>query len=243
VLKERFLLLLPAVWFLLFPLSCDWKGGAEITDNAHVLADMVFAGEDSNGNWTTLAFKENNSGVYFVAGGNEAEYNFDFSYSYDKNANIGNITKNNSAGNAAFFTSGDFTLKENGSRLVFSGTGPRLLQVRDSNGTDLAVLFDVKPLPPSGSLDGTVWAATGFRTKDWTSLSVASPSPSAPHTGTISVFHSFDASNFNRPYADYNPQTGEGTLAYLGAFKIKDDVFTFLNFYGHGAAVSFKRMR
>jgi hypothetical protein len=86
-----------------------------------------------------------------------------------------------------------------------------------------------------------VCAATSFRTKDWTTLSIRSPS--TVNEGTITVSHSFDASCFDRAYADYDPATGRGNLAYIGPFEISGDTFTFLNFYGHGGAVPFKRMR
>jgi hypothetical protein len=245
-LKNRLLLLPCAVFFLLLPLSCDWKAGVEILDGPDVRANMAFAGEDSDGNWATLIFREDNSVIGFLEDGNgssgEGGYGFDFSYSYDRDANSGSIVKKDDAGQAlSLFPGGDFKLEANGSRLVFTGAGLRLLQVRDSDA-DLEVPFNnITALPSSGSLDGTVWAATGLRTKDWTTLSIVSPG--APNAGTIAVSHSFDASRFYRAYADYDPETGEGTLAYIGKFKIEGDAFTFLNFYGHGGEAPFKRMR
>lgn len=250
MLKNRLLLLLCISAFLLFPLSCGWEGGVEVIDNPDIRADMVFAGEDQDGNWATLAFRfredENERDVVcFAEDGNgangEGGYGFSYSYSYDKDANNGSIVKKDETSGTAHFTPGAFKLEANGSRLVFTDTGLSLLLVRNSEAKDLSVPFDVEPLPSSGSLDGTVWAATGFRTRDWTTLCIASPS--GPNAGTISISHSFDASRFYRSYADYDPATGEGTLAYIGAFKIEGETFTFRNFYGHGGEVSFKRMR
>jgi hypothetical protein len=230
--------------FLLLPLSCNWKSGVEIIGGGvDTLAGMVFAGEDSNGNWMTLAFREENSAACFVADGAEG-HNFEFSYSYDKSAGSGSIIKNENTSAIALFVPGAFELTENSGNLVFGDTGPKLLQVRDAEGatvTDLPVPFEVKPLPENGSLDGTVWAATGFRTKDWTTLSIVSPSE--PGAGTINISHSFDASSFNRVYTNYDPETQKGTLAYIGEFKIEGDTFVFLNFYGHGGEVFLKRMR
>jgi hypothetical protein len=243
-LKNRLLLLLCVVSFLLLPLSCGMEGGKEIIDDPDIQANMVFAGEESGGNWVTLAFREENSVVCFVEGGGGANgqggYGFDFSYSYDRDANSGSIAKKDTTGDTAVLPGNNFKLEAN--RLVFTDTALTLLLVRDSEAKDLAVPFNnIAALPPSGSLDGTVWAATGFRTKDWTTLSIVSPAE--PNAGVIGVSHSFDASRFYRSYADYDPATGEGTLNYIGKFKVEGDTFKFLDFYGHGGEVPFKRMR
>jgi hypothetical protein len=245
MLKKRLLLLPGAVALLFLPLSCDWEGGVKIIDNPDLRGDMVYAGEDSGGNWVTLAFRDlEGSGpdvVYFVedgAGSVDGGY-FYFSYSYDKESNRGSFAKKDGTNDTAPVPSGSFRLEAEGSRLVFDDSGLALRLVR--NQEDLAVPFAPDPLPSSGSLDGTVWAAQGFRYRDWTTLSIVSAG--APNAGTISVSHSFDATRFYRGYADYDPATGEGTLSSIGQFKIEGDTFTFLDFYGHGGRTPFKRMR
>ncbi|MDR1902152.1 MAG: hypothetical protein LBQ88_07735 [Treponema sp.] len=248
MIKKQFLLLLTLISFLFLPLSCDWAdGGVEIIDETSgedLLVDMVFAGEDSAHNWITVAFRPESSAACFFAHETTGDIyaHANYTYNYDKSTGGSIIGTADTEAGGSDFTPGTFTLQENNSKLVFDDTGLTLFRVRDSNAVDLPVPFTVSPLPVSGSLDGTVWAATGFRTKDWTTLSIIS-SDGTPHAGTITVSHSFDTSSLNRAYTDYDPATGVGTLEYIGAFKIESDTFTFLNFYGHGGAVPFKRMR
>jgi hypothetical protein len=244
------LLLFCVISLLFLSVSCDWaEGGVEIIDNTpgeDLLVNMVFAGEDSAGNWITVAFREEKSAACFFAYETTGYdyYKANYNYSYDKNTGSGSITDTvgpqGAESNGSQFTYGAFTIVDSGAKLVFVN-GTTLLCVRDAAGMDLPVPFSATNLPSSGSLDGTVWAATGFRTKDWTTLSIVSSG--APDAGTITVSHSFDASSFNRDYSNYDPTTGRGNLAYIGPFEISGDTFTFTNFYGHGGAVPFKRMR
>ena len=112
--------------------------------------------------------------------------------------------------------------------------------MRGADAVDDEVPFVFEPLKPGESLDGTVWAATAYRTNDWTTLAVTSTG--AANEGTIDVSHSFDCTSFPRFYENYGYNV-QSTLSYIGDFKINGDNFTFIDFYGHGGRITLKRMR
>jgi hypothetical protein len=195
----------------------------------------VFAGEDGDGKWVTIAFIDGEKVYYFPD--NAAHYNWPYTYDGLGNGAIANPD----AGEGA--SPGAFTLSADGMAMTFNayrGQGRRSFKrTRGPDGEDEEVPFTLGALP--GDLDGTVWAATGYRTKDWTTLTITATAESAD-AGEIQVSHSFDCTSFPRKYTGYayNTQT---TLAYIGPFIINGDNFTFLNFYGHGARITLKRMR
>jgi hypothetical protein len=203
------------------------------------LTNTVFAGEDGKGNWATFAFIDEAKVYYFPD--NALHYNW--TYTYNKDGRTGEIkaapAPDNSPGEAA---PGAFTLSADGKTIAFSsylGTqGERYFKrVRNAEGEDEEVPFTLNPLPPN--LDGTVWAATGYRTRDWTTLTITAANATE---GSIQVSHSADCTSFARTYTGYAYNT-ETTLAYIGPFIITGNDFTFLNFYGHGAKITLKRMR
>ena len=202
------------------------------TDGAS-LANTVFAGEDAEAKWVTIAFIDGEKAYYFPD--NAAHYNW--RYTYDGLGN-GSIIK---LGEGDAPSPGAFTLSADGMAMTFSAyleQGERSFKrTRGPDGEDDEVPFTYGAL--TGDLDGTVWAATAYRTKDWTTLTITAESADA---GEIQVSHSFDCTSFPRKYTGYayNTQT---TLAYIGPFIINGDNFTFLNFYGHGAQITLKRMR
>ncbi|MDR1909445.1 MAG: hypothetical protein LBQ35_05985 [Spirochaetaceae bacterium] len=253
-MKKRFLYLTIFIFSLLLPLSCEWAGGGvEITGGENTecpLVNTVFAGEDSGGVWITVAFRDNTGAACFFAAkdgrelpGQPYDGSYDWTYSYDAKTKAGIIT--NTTGGREGFAPGSFQLTNTEKTLTFSNFGGAgelsLLRVRDADAVDEAVPFsDLDEL--QANLDGTVWAATGFRTKDWTTLSIAADSDNA---GTLIVSHSFDVTSFLREYSDYSYSegSGSGNLSYIGPFTVSGNTFTFTNFYGHGVAVPFKSMR
>jgi hypothetical protein len=112
--------------------------------------------------------------------------------------------------------------------------------VRDTDAVDEEkVPFTYTALNAASDIDGTVWAGTALRTKDWTTLTITAANAAS---GTIQVSHSFDCTSNPRAYSNYAYNT-ETNLAYIGPFKISGDTFTLLNFYGHGGEIILKRMR
>jgi hypothetical protein len=227
---------------LLLP-ACDNSPGSTEASYPPDLVDTVYAGEDAGGNWATFAFINEDTVYYFPD--NASCYDGTYTYS----GGSGQITdvgpQNSTAKNDPVETApGTFTLNGEGKTITFTaylGTqGERSFKrVRGSNAVDEKVPFTYRPLAEGESLDGTVWAATAYRTKDWTTLTVTA---SRTASGTIQVSHSFDCTSFPRVYANYEYDT-ETTLAYIGPFRIKGDNFTFLDFYGHGGVITLKRMR
>jgi hypothetical protein len=227
--------------FMLFTLfaACP-EAGINVTDNGDLpdsLADTVYAGEDASGNWATFAFIDE-SKVYFFPD-NTAHHDLAYTCAPD---GTGEIT------GEAGTVPGAFRLSADGKTITFTNylgsQGQRdFKRLRQAGGIDDAIPFTYTPLKPGDSLDKTVWAATGFRTQDWTTLTVSSTGGTL---GTIQVSHSFDCTSFPRTYTGYAYNT-ETTLSYIGPFIVKGgaggDVFTFQNFYGHGGKIPLKRMR
>jgi hypothetical protein len=210
------------------------------------LTNTVYAGEDAAGAWATFAFivNDDDEEILYYFPDNVGCYEGAYSYA-EGSGQITEIAFQMSRAEHDPLTSvpGAFTISEDGKTMAFAAyltQGPRSFKrVRDGDAVDDEVPFSYAPLAAGDSLDGTVWAATAFRTKDWTTLTVTATDPAA---GTIQVSHSFDCTSYPRAYTDY-AYDQPSTLAYIGPFRLKGDNFTFLNFYGHGGEITLKRMR
>ncbi|MDR0552270.1 MAG: hypothetical protein LBG72_09725 [Spirochaetaceae bacterium] len=250
-----------ALWTaLLCALLCASCGDGAFTDGTEEisLAWSVYAGEDAEGNWATFAFVESV---------NDEEQSEDTVYFFPDNALCysGTYTCKQTAGTGAFGGAlsgniaaitpagrnppaqgappGAFTLSADEKTITFTNyRGQQVVRsfkrVRRKNAVDELAPFTYGALPEN--LDGTVWAATAFRTKDWTTLTIKAGA--AAGGGTIQVSHSFDCTSFPRAYSGYAYNT-EIELDYIGPFIIKDDIFTFQDFYGHGGKIPLFRMR
>jgi hypothetical protein len=227
------------------PPSGETDGGGE-----NSLAYSVYAGADAAGSWATFAFTKDGDGkdVVYYFSDNAACYEGD--YVYNKDDGSGDIpaveAKNLAATAQEGNAPGAFTLGADEKTITFgayAGGGEQAFPRRRGRGGDRSA----DDPPPAGlatlqsgaSLDGTVWAATAYRTRDWTTLAVTAPGAAA---GTITVSHSFDCTSFPRAYGNY-AYNAESMLAYIGPFKVSGNSFTFLDFYGHKAEITLKRMR
>jgi hypothetical protein len=226
---------------LLLP-ACDGvpdSGAASYPPN---LINTVYAGEDTDGAWATFAFIDEDTVYYFPD--NAGCYDGAYAYA-DGSGQITEITPRNqtATNNPVESAPGAFAISGDGKTIAFAAyldQGKRSFKrVRDADAVDDEVPFTYTPLAEGDSLDRTVWAATAYRTKDWTTLTVTA---SQTASGTIQVSHSFDCTSFPRNYAHYEYDL-ETTLAYIGPFRIKGNNFTFLDFYGHGGVITLKRMR
>jgi hypothetical protein len=199
------------------------------------LVNVVYAGPDAAGDWASFAFYDRETVYCFPD--NVKHYAWNYVYGEDR---TGEITKKENDPDDA---PGTFTISDDDLTITFGnylGQGERSFKrVRDSGGLDDGVPFTFTPLGPGDSLDGTVWAATAYRTNDWTTLTVTASSPTE---GAIDVSHSFDCTSNPRAYSGYKYNT-ETSLDYAGLFTINGDNFTFHDFYGHGGRVTLKRMR
>jgi hypothetical protein len=249
------LLLLAAA---LFVLGCSETADKEKTNES--LAYSVYAGTDAAGSWATFAFTkdEDNKDVVYYFPDNAACYFGGYEYFADGSGSIMRVegaARSGAEPGAPGPAPGPFTISADGKTITFgayTGTGtmaaasfPR----RRGKGGDRSA----DDPPPAGlaaaaagqSLDGTVWAATAYRTRDWTTL-VITGAGGNPAAGTITVSHSFDCTSFPRIYTDY-AYDQNSTLAYIGPFTVSGnpsgDVFTFLNFYGHGGTITLNRMK
>jgi uncharacterized protein YceK len=215
---------------------------AKTNGNPESLANAVYAGPDSEGSWTTIAFHDEDTAHYFP--GNV--FCATGAYTYDPVTAAGDIPRVSYAkppedpGSAP----GAFSIGDKGRTITFMDYAGRgewaFRRVRGTDLVDDEVPFTFEPLKDGDSLDGTVWAATALRRNDWTTLTVTSKG--AINEGAIDVSHSFDCTSFSRAYSNYM-YNASSSLEYIGYFKIKDDSFTFLNFYGHGGEITLKRMR
>jgi hypothetical protein len=235
---------------LLLPACDNSPDSTEVPDLVDAppdLVDTVYAGEDDNGKWATFAFIDEDTVYYFPD--NARCYDGTYAYSGGSGGitHIKDVTPpaSTSKGDPVEGVPGAFTISPDGQTITFAdylAQGKRSFKrVRDADAVDEAVPFTYTPLASGDSLDGTVWAATAYRTKDWTTLTVTDLDSNAA-TGTIQVSHSFDCTSYPRIYSNYAYDT-ESTLAYIGPFKITGDRFTFLDFYGHGGVITLKRMR
>ena len=221
------------------------------------LGYSVYAGEDAAGSWSTFAFTKDEDGkdaVYYFPNNADCYYG-GYDYSGGSGA-IGEVT-------SAIMTSagagpappeipapGAFTISAGDGTITFTayaGGGAQVFRrVRDVGGNrvdDDPPPSDLKPLAAGDSLDGTVWAATAYRTRDWTTLSVTAGTVSV---GTVNVSHSFDCTSYPRQYGNY-VYGAKSDLDYIGPFTVSGtltgDKWTFLNFYGHGGTITLNRMR
>ncbi|MDR2375390.1 MAG: hypothetical protein LBD96_03015 [Treponema sp.] len=228
---------------LLLP-ACDDSPDSTGASYPPDLVDTVYAGEDDEGAWVTFAFIDEGTVYYFPD--NAGCYDGTYDYA-DGSGRITAVTPRNQTAkdNPVETGPGAFTISADGKTITFAGylvQGERSFKrVRDADAVDEDVPFTYTPLTAGKSLNGTVWAATAYRTKDWTTLTITDLDSNAA-TGTIQVSHSFDCTSFPRIYSNYAYDT-ESTLAYIGPFKIKGNSFTFLDFYGHGGVITLKRMR
>jgi hypothetical protein len=225
---RKFYFVMLCAFIAIFLVSCDDSADDDslpVTPAPVTLAYSVYAGEDADGKWATFAFMDEDTVYYFPD--NAAHY--DWTYSYNETGKSGFITKQGSSGAAP----GEFTLSDDEKFIIFGDycetQGQRQFsRVRDKDVVDDPVPFSVGALP--ADIDGTVWAATAYRTRDWTTLTVTATDGVS---GTIDVAHSFDCTSYPRAYSAYAYDT-QTTLYYVGPFKIDENGFTFLNFYGHG---------
>lgn len=226
--------------------ACDVSSGTE----APSMGYSVYAGPLlPGGEWETFAFTVKDSDMVYYFPNNKSRnpsatpYNQSacaWPYVLDAGALSGSI-----AGDADF-APGPFTISADKTSLTFSdymgkGSALSLTLTRDAGGTDIENPFSTSPLSPGDSLNHTVWAATAYRTKDWTTLTVTA-TDNLLGKGTIDVSHSFDCTSNPREYSGYKYNTTT-TLEYIGDFEISGDSFTFLDFYGHGGEITLKRMR
>jgi hypothetical protein len=219
------------------------------------LAYSVYAGPDAAGSWSTFAFTKDGDGedVLYYFPDNVACY--DAGYVYYGEDGSGSVAEpravNQSAKNRPPAAApGAFTISADEKTITFTsyaGGGRQTFVRRRGRGGDRSdddpPPSDLTPLAAGQSLDGTVWAATAYRTRDWTTLSVTAGTVS---TGTVDVSHSFDCTSFPRNYANYVYGT-ESTLNYIGPFVVSGtlagDTWAFLDFYGHGGTITFNRLR
>jgi hypothetical protein len=219
------------------------------------LAYSVYAGEAAGGSWATFAFTKDDEGkdVVYYFPDNAASYFGEYRYnSGDKSGEIPEITAapRNQADGPPCPAPGAFTISPDEKTITFgayTGGGPQTFPRRRGRGGDRSAddppPSNLTPLTSGESLNGTVWAATAYRTRDWTTLAVTAQSAAA---GTITVSHSFDCTSFPRDYSNY-AYNAESTLSYIGPFTVSTkaggDKFTFLDFYGHGGTITLNRMR
>jgi hypothetical protein len=227
------------------------QGGGESTHN---LAHAVYAGPDAGGAWATFAFvkdDEEKDTVYFFPDNVRCCYG---AYAYNGETKAGEISSvttkpsvDPGVSHEAATAPGPFTLSADEKTITFGsyqGGAARSFPRRRGRGGDRSDDDPPPELPPleaGSSLDGTVWAATAYRTRDWTTLTISAATES-PQAGTIRVSHSFDCTSFPRNYADYVYNAGSN-LDYIGPFKIEGNTFTFLDFYGHKAVITLRRLR
>jgi hypothetical protein len=204
------------------------------------LTDAVYADEDVDGKWATFAFIDEDTVYYFPD--NAVCYNGTYAYTGSSAGLIAPVKTQTGETGAA---PGAFTISMDKKTIIFTnylGTqGERSFKrVRDTDAVDEEEIpFTYTALDAASNLDGTVWAGTALRTKDWTTLTITAVDAAS---GTIQVSHSFDCTSNPRAYSDYAYNT-ETDLVYIGPFRIEGSNFTFLNFYGHGGEITLKRMR
>jgi hypothetical protein len=226
------------------------SGDGGVTEEEKSLAYSVYAGEDAAGAWATFAFAQDEDGkdVVYYFSDNAACYSGAYTYNAaSKTGEIAAITaRNQAATDQERSAPGPFTLSGDETTITFSAypgggerTFPRRRGREGDRSADDPPPPDLTPLTAGDSLDGTVWAATAYRTRDWTTLAVTASTAAA---GTITVSHSFDCTSFPRAYGDY-AYNANSTLAYIGPFRVNGTTFTFLNFYGHNAEITLKRLR
>jgi hypothetical protein len=227
---------------LLLP-ACDGSPDSRAAAYPPHLVNTVYAGEDSEGAWATFAFMDEDTVYYFPD--NAGCYDGTYAYA-DGSGRITDLSPSQQMklkSDPLEIVPGAFAISADGKTITFAAylsRGERSFQrVRDADDVDEEVPFTYTPLGEGDSLDGTVWAATAYRTKDWTTLTVTA---SRTASGTIQVSHSFDCTSYPRNYAKYEYDT-ETDLDYIGPFRINGDNFTFLDFYGHGGVITLKRMR
>jgi hypothetical protein len=237
-------------------LGCsDATSGTDTENGSESLAWSVYAGEDAAGSWATFAFTkdEDNMDVVYYFPDNAACYYGSYEYQANGSGSIMSVkgaARSSSETGAPGPVPGLFVISADGKTITFSdyaGEGSRSFPRRRGKGGER----EADDPPPAGlnavaaSLDGTVWAATAYRTRDWTTL-VVTGMEGNPAAGTITVSHSFDCTSFPRNYKNYAYDTAS-FLDYIGTFSVTAksgmDEFTFLNFYGHGGTISLKRMR
>jgi hypothetical protein len=190
-------------------LGCSDTPSAGAGAGEKSLAYSVYAGVDAAGSWSTFAFTKNGDGkdVLYYFPDNAACY--EGSYVYDDAAKSGNVPGVTAMNQTAkdrppLAAPGVFTVSADEKTITFtaySGGAERSFPRRrgrgGNRGDDDPPPSGLAPLNASSNLDGTVWAATAYRTRDWTTLSITSSSVAA---GTIAVSHSFDCTSFPRNY-------------------------------------------
>jgi hypothetical protein len=201
------------------------------------LENAVYAGEDAAGDWVTFAFT--GEGALYCFSGAAA-----YGGSYEYGAGAGRVLALRAGNGETGPSPGAFTMDAGEKVMTFANyagiQGERSFKrLRDTGAVDEEAPFSYAPLEAGSSIGGTVWAGTALRTKDWTTLTVTALDG---ESGIIQVSHSFDGTSNSRPYSGY-AYGRETDLAYAGPFKIQGDIFRFLNFYGHGGALTLKRMR
>jgi hypothetical protein len=211
--------------------GCDGGGPGPDGGGGHnSLAYSVYAGEDAAGSWSTFAFTKNedNKDTLYYFPDNAACYEAE--YLYDGGARSGGVNtvtaRNPAATGRPQAAPGDFTVSADEKTITFrayAGDGERAFKrVRGRGGNrdaDEPPPSGLEPLTGTSSLDGTVWAATAYRTRDWTTLSVTSPGISA---GTIDVSHSFDCTSFPRQYGVCSCETCQCDSCHGAACTCRD---------------------
>jgi hypothetical protein len=214
------------------------------------LAYSVYAGTDAAGSWSTFAFTKDGDGadVLYYFPDNVACYDAVYVYA----AGSGSVAEIRAVNQVAkdrtpAAAPGAFTISADEKTLTFTGYAgggeqsfPRV-RGRGGDRADDDPPPNLTPLAGTSSLDGTVWAATAYRTRDWTTLSVNAATVSA---GTVDVSHSFDCTSFPRNYGNY-VYNAQSDLYYIGPFKVSGppDTWAFLDFYGHGGTITLNRLR
>jgi hypothetical protein len=225
---------LPAALLCLFLSACEDSPPEPLNGS---LENAVYAGEDPGGDWVTFAFTGERT-LYCFSG--TAAY----TGSYEYGAGAGRVLALRAGNGEEGAGPGAFTMDAGEKVMTFANypgaQGERSFKrLRDTGAVDEEAPFSCAPLEAGSGIGGTVWAGTALRTKDWTTLTVTARDE---ESGIIQISHSFDGTSNSRPYSGY-AYGRETDLAYAGPFKIQGDTFKFLNFYGHGGALTLKRMR
>ena len=221
------------------------------------LGYSVYAGTDAAGSWSTFAFTKDDEGedaVYYFPNNADCYYG---GYGYaNGSGSIGAVTPaimtSAGAGPAPpdIPAPGAFTISADKKTITFTSyaggaaqTFPRRRGAGGNREDDDPPPSGLTPLAAGESLDGTVWAATAYRTRDWTTLSITAGTVTA---GTVDVSHSSDCTSYPRQYENY-AYGANSFLYYIGTFSVSagagGDKWTFLNFYGHGGTITLNRMR
>ncbi|MDR1585978.1 MAG: hypothetical protein LBS57_00830 [Treponema sp.] len=185
---------------------------------------LAFRAESENprhGRDAVLAFASDSDAPEFSHVSAAAEY------SYDEGTRAGSVTG-----------IGDFSVDGEGKIIRFGdfkSEGPQELKRLYPDAGNVFTL--ITPLP--ADLAKTVWASGGLRSNDWVTLAFRD-------SQFVAVSHMADNTQWPRGYT-YNDAEKKGSIDYLGyrdgGFSVNGDTLRIANFYGHGGAVDFQRVR